>query len=146
MGTKKITHVVSGPLSAGKSTYVRMLSKKLKLPMRLEFQSGVSVTEPAWWEILTETESVVTETHMSYDQVDSLDYSIGRDVILCMSRVIVPPSHIKLYFILPKSSVLKKRMMEDYPDPIDVPDNNELKKYLEWYTFMAKALKGEIVQ
>ena len=109
-----VLHVVTGPLAAGKSTYVRELAKKLKTKAVREFPYGIDISEENWWEDLKSYadshNTIIVEAHFDHRGLDAHDYFSRKKKELPLTKPhIKPPSSIKVHWVLPTLEQLHKQ-------------------------------------
>ena len=128
--------VITGPLSAGKSTLKKSLCATLKVPFVDELQYGVDVSKPEWWKVITdyadENKTSVVEVHFAYDGKDHIDYDAK------LGKIPTAPSNIEIHVVLPNPKELQRRQKL-----IDKYSTLEgAKKELDWYKGVAKQTKA----
>jgi hypothetical protein len=108
----KILHVVTGPLTSGKSTYVHRLAEELGTPHVGEYQFGVDIGEKKWWEELEEYAedhgTIIVEVHFEHKGRDVCDHC-SKKKLPEEAPHIRPPDHVKIHWILPEVNQLFKQ-------------------------------------
>lgn len=123
----KTYFIVTGPLAAGKSTKAKELAKSTGLKAVGEFQSGVDIAEPKWWqELIADGDAnggSILETHFWFNGYEALDTKAS------LGKVIVPPKNIKVVFVIPnESDLLRQQKRRDKFSNIE-----DVRTEIKWY-------------